>query len=107
MQLRPDDRVLLLTLPPAEEVLSMAAQLEAGLLVGVLERNEVYEARRALREFSNVMITPAEADGTLPWREGFFSVVYAPHVAEPSAEMFRVLAPGGTAWVSRGPVTRR
>lgn len=107
MELRPNDRVLLLTLPPPEEIREIARQLPAGLLVGVLEREAMYEARRILRDVANVMITPAEADGGIPWRDEFFSVIYAPDAAEPSAEIMRVLAPGGTAWIAGGPVTKR
>lgn len=107
MQLRPDDRVLLLALPPAEDIPKIAGQLTQGICVGVLEGDAVYEARRLLRDCPNVMIVPAEADGILPWKEEFFSVVFAPALAEPTTEILRVLAPGGTAWMAAGPVTKR
>jgi hypothetical protein len=107
MQLKSTDRVLLLALPPGEEIRGLAQQVADGLVVGVLDGEAVYEARRLLRDYRNVMITPAEPDGVLPWREHFFTVVYAPGHAEPSPEILRVLAPGGTAWMSGGPVTLR
>ena len=107
MEVAASDRVLLLSLPPLEEVRSVARQLTRGILVGVLVKDEVFEARKGLRDFPNVMIVPAEADGTIPWREDFFSVIYAPALSEPSAEILRVLAPGGTAYLSGGPVVRR
>ena len=82
------------------------AEATQGIIVGLLDRDAVYDARAALREFSNVMITPAEADGVVPWKEDFFSVVYAPSLPVPTPEVMRVLAPGGTAWVAGGPVTK-
>jgi hypothetical protein len=107
MELRPEDRVLLLALTSFEEIPALAAQLSEGICVGVLEGDAIYEARRLLRDCPNVMMVPAEPDGTLPWREGFFSVVVAPALAEPTPEILRVLAPGGTAWLADGPFTRR
>lgn len=107
MDLRPTDRVLLLSLPPAEEMRQIASRVAGGIVVGVLDGDAVYEARRALRDYANVMITPAETDGSLPWKEDFFTVVYAPESTEPSPEMLRVLEPGGTVWVAGGPVTKR
>ena len=105
MNVGPSDRVLLLELPPLNEVRSMAAATQ-GIIVGLLDRDAVYEARAALREFPNVMIAPAEANGVVPWKEDFFSVVYAPSMTVPTPEVLRVLAPGGTAWVAGGPVTK-
>ena len=106
MDVGPRDRVLLLELPPVEEVRSIAASAAEGIVVAVLERDQVYEARAALRDFLNVMIAPAEENGALPWKEDFFSVIYAPGLGSATAEVLRVLAPGGTAWVASGPVTK-
>ncbi len=106
MDLKPNDRVLLLTMPSIEEVRRIASCVSEGIVVGVLHREEVYEARRLLRDEMNVMITPADPGGVLPWRDDFFSVVYAPLLEEPSSEVLRVLVPGGTAWLAGGPVTR-
>ena len=106
MDVGPRDRVLLLELPPLEELRSIAASAAEGIVVGVLEREQVYEARSALRDFPNVMIAPAEEDGILPWREDFFSMVYAPHLPAATAEVLRVLSPRGTAWVASGPITK-
>jgi hypothetical protein len=61
----------------------------------VAEGDAVYELRRRLRDCTNVMIMGAEEDGTIPWRDGFFSVVCALNVKEPTAEMRRVLQPEG------------
>ena len=106
MDVGPADRVLLLELPPLEEVRAMAASATEGIIVGVLSREAVYEARAALRDFPNVMIAPAEEGGVIPWKDDFFSAVYAPGLSEPNVEVLRVLAPGGTAWVASGPVTK-
>ena len=93
-------------MPPVEEVRAIAAAAVDGMIVGVLDRDAVYDARATLRDFDNVMITPAEEDGVLPWREDFFSVIYAPSLTAPTPEVLRVLAPGGTAWMASGPVTK-
>jgi len=106
MDIAATDRVLLLELPPLDEVRSMAAAATQGIVVGVLGREDVYEVRAVLRDCSNVMIAPAEADGGIPWADDFFSVIYAPALAEPTPEILRVLAPGGTAWIASGPVTK-
>jgi hypothetical protein len=107
MEVKAEDRVLLLTVPPADEMQALARQVSQGILVGVVERDDTWQARRLLRDYANVMITPADSDGSLPWRDDFFSVVYAPGLTEPSREILRVLAPGGTAWLAGGPVTKR
>lgn len=106
MDIASADRVLLLQLPPLDEVRSMAAAVTQGIVVGMLGREDVYEARAVLRDFANVMIAPAEDDGGIPWADDFFSVIYAPALAEPTPEILRVLAPGGTAWVASGPITK-
>lgn len=103
MELSSGDRVL--ALAPVAELRDLAEKV--ALLVGILDPDAVYEARAALRNFSNVMIVPADPEGTLPWKDEFFSVVYAPSAAEPDREMLRVLAPGGRALVAGGAVTKR
>ena len=106
MVVGPRERVLLLELPPLDEVRSIAASAADGIVVGLLEREQVYEARAALRDFENVMIAPAEENGTLPWKDDFFSVIYAPGLSSATAEVLRVLSPAGTAWLASGPVTK-
>jgi hypothetical protein len=107
MDLASTDRVLLLGIEQADEIRAIAERVTGGIVVSVMDRDAVYDARRSLLDRSNVMIVPAEGDGTLPWKENFFSVVYAPAAAEPSGEMMRVLQPGGAAWVAAGPVVKR
>jgi hypothetical protein len=107
MELKSTDRVLLLSMPSVEEVRGIALQVSEGIVVGVLDAHLVYEARAALREHPNVMITPSDPDGVLPWRDEFFTAVYAPGVAEPSAELLRVIEPGGTLLVAGGLMAKR
>ena len=107
LEVSPNDRVLLLATLPVDEIRSLAAKLTGGMIVVQTPDDALYEARRNLREYDNVMVTPAEGNGAIPWKDDVFSVVYAPNAMEPSAEMLRVLEPGGTVWVSKGPVTKR
>ena len=107
MDVRPTDRVLLLRFETVDEVQAIAERVSSGMVVGVTEGDGVYEARRALQDFTNVMIIPAEPHGTLPWKDDFFTVVSAPRAHGPSEEMLRVLEPGGTLWVSGGPIVKR
>jgi hypothetical protein len=106
MELEATDRVLLLTMPPLEEVTAIATQVSKGLVVGVLDGGAVYDARAELRDFTNVMIIPADPEGKLPWRNDFFTTVYAPEVTNPTAEMLRVVVPGGTIFVAGGPLLK-
>lgn len=107
MEIRADDRVLLLALPPAPELRAIAQRASDGIVVGLANGDALYEARRELKECANVMVTPGEPDGMLPWKDEFFTVVYAPTAAEPSEEILRVLQPGGQAWVAGGAVVKR
>ena len=98
-----DDRVLAMC--PVAELQGIAAR--AAVVVGIVDADDVYDARAALREYSNVMIVPSDPDGTIPWTHEFFSVVYAPSVAEPTSEMMRVLIAGGTLVLAGGAVQKR
>ncbi|HYO82605.1 MAG TPA: hypothetical protein VES20_14470 [Bryobacteraceae bacterium] len=102
MELRPDDRLLVLKPAADLPLTTWAQQVEAGLLVVVAEGETVYELRRALREFPNVMVTPAGADGVIPWRDGFFTVLWAAEPGEAGAEMRRVLQPDGRTFTGSG-----
>jgi hypothetical protein len=97
ISLRPDDRVLILSIASPALLLELAGQLMDGLLVGIGTADEVYEARLALASAENVMFnitTPEE----IPWREAYFSVVLATPPLSPNAEqeIRRVLSPGGS-----------
>jgi hypothetical protein len=104
---KPDDRVLLLAAPQAAAVRQLAGELLRGVAVCVAGEDEVYALRRELQDCANVMVAPADPTGTIPWRDEFFSVVFAPHLSEPPSEILRVAAPGATIHLAGGPLTRR
>ena len=106
MNLRADDRVLLLALPPAAELIVIAAALPDGLVVGLAPADEVYEARKAVNDFENTMFAPADPEGVIPWRDEFFTVIYAPHLDTVNDEMERVLTTGGTAYLASSTYTK-
>jgi hypothetical protein len=100
LSLRADDRVLFLAIPPFQELTAIARILIAGCLVAVGTADEVDEGRQALREFENVMFIDATPDN-IPWRDHFFTKIVVPHhlqrlALENGAEMYRLLAPGGS-----------
>ena len=72
--IRPDDRVLLTSIPEIDVVLGLARRLEKGILVGLGTVDEVAEARRATRNEPNVMFQPGSA-AEIPWQNEFFSTV--------------------------------
>ena len=82
-------------MPAPEDLLALAARLTEGILVGLVREEDVYEGRRLLRDRDNAMFTPADPAGSIPWREGFFTVIWAPGATEPTEEMRRVLTPTG------------
>ena len=72
--IRPDERILILGIPVPDAVAAMARILSDGALVVMAEGDALYEARRAAREFDNVMFVPGSPDD-LAWRDGFFTRV--------------------------------
>jgi hypothetical protein len=99
----PSDRVLLLDSVTVDEIRQLAQHLEDGLLVALVPEEQVPSIRHDLRDYENVMITPAGENGIIPWRDEFFTIVQA---NELSQEVMRVLAQGGSAWCSSGRVTK-
>lgn len=101
LDIRPDDRVLLLSIPEISLVLEIADRLEQGIVVGLGDAEQVCAARRPARDRVNVMFQPAGPD-EIPWQDGFFSKVVDLKGAwqrpeETAQEVARVLAPGGVA----------
>ena len=88
------DRVLLLTMPVAPDLLALSEKLTHGLVAAMVSEDQVYEGRRMARDCDNVMFTAWNGD-TIPWRDDFFTLVYAPIATEPTPEIWRVLGPGG------------
>ncbi|MFL6350312.1 MAG: hypothetical protein ACJ74Z_00465 [Bryobacteraceae bacterium] len=99
IQLRADDRVLLLGIPPASEITSIARELMDGVVVALGDREEVRAACVAMAEFKNVMFLEAVPD-QIPWRAAYFTkIIVPPHLESllphAAAELHRLLAPGG------------
>ncbi len=80
--------------------------METGLIVGLADPEKLTEARQACRDRDNVMFVPADPQGLIPWRDEFFSRVYAPEQEELTAEIMRVLIPGGLAYLATGTYSR-
>jgi hypothetical protein len=104
IDIRPSDRVLLLSIPEPAIVAELAARLPAGLIVALGSDDEVREARRASRHLENVMFAPVGTE-QIPWQDGFFSVAIAfdrgsDHPDPVASELARVLSPGGRAFLT-------
>jgi hypothetical protein len=91
---KPGDRVLLLTMPATPDLLALSKKLTHGLVAAIVSEDDVYEGRRMARDCDNVMFTAWDGD-IIPWRDDFFTIVYAPASVEPTPEIWRVLALGG------------
>lgn len=84
----------------------LAAMVPEGRVVGMDISDEMIRvARRTSQEFENVLFVTGEV-GEIPWEGNFFShaisVESAYYWPEPTAgikEIFRVLRPGGRAWM--------
>jgi hypothetical protein len=100
LNLQADDRVLLLALPPAEELLAIASTLTEGLLVGLAPAEQVHEARKTVADYENTMFAPADPEGVIPWRDHFFTVIVAPQLDDVTDEIRRVLVAGGSVYLS-------
>src|SRR5438270_9321739 len=99
IQLRADDRVLFLAIPPTSELTSIARELINGVVVALGGRDEVRAACVAMADFKNVMFLEALPD-QIPWRAAYFTkIIVPPHLESllphAAAELHRVLAPGG------------
>ena len=107
IQPREADRVLFLTLPEAATLRSVAERVTRGLVVGIGPGDAVREARRALADLDNVMLIPAGGPADpIPWQDGFFTIVVAPHHREVEPEMLRVTAPGGSIHLAESVIQR-
>lgn len=99
LNLRADDRVLLLHIPARSSIASLARVLLKGVVVATGSRAEVDIARAAMADFENVMFLEAESH-QIPWRDAYFTkIIVAPGLESLSrsapAELQRLLAPGG------------
>ena len=82
-------------MPEPHDLLALSQKLTGGLIAVLVSQDKVYEGRRIARDLTNVMFTPEDPSEQIPWKDGFFTVVYAQGVPEPTREMLRVLEPGG------------
>jgi hypothetical protein len=73
----------------------VAVSVRDGLIAVLLPDEEVPAARVEFRDMENVIFTPADSDGLIPWRDGFFTVVYAPEHDKATPEMLRVIVRKG------------
>jgi hypothetical protein len=96
IDLKSDDRVLILSIAGLEYLHELAGRLPDGLLVGIGNPDEVAAARRALASAENVMFHAASPE-EIPWRDAYFTVVISPLPRGPLAEseIRRVLTPDG------------
>jgi len=95
MELKPDDRMLLVGQFSGEQVRAFAAQLSNGSLSALVPEDAVSGLRRDVVDLLNVLVVPEDPDGHVPWADGYFTVVLAPGLASPSEGLARVLAEDG------------
>jgi arsenite methyltransferase len=84
----------------------LAKRVPEGRVVGMDVSDEMIRAaRRTSLDFENVLYAAGEI-GEIPWEANFFnhaisveSAYYWPEPAAGIREIFRVLRPGGTAWI--------
>jgi hypothetical protein len=110
LDVRSNDRFLLLSIPQPSFIAQLAARLPAGLIVGLGPDEEVRAARCELREVDNVMLVPASPDD-IPWQDGFFTkaidlVGRWPQPERAARELARVLVPGAAAYLTNARSTR-
>jgi SAM-dependent methyltransferase len=91
--MKPDERVLLTSLAGAR-LHELAGAVRQGALVGLGAREEVWQARRSCAGFDHVMFVEGSRE-EIPWAEAWFDVIVDPQPESPTAEMLRVLRPGG------------
>jgi hypothetical protein len=72
--IRPDERLLILGIPPLEMLETLSRCIPKGLVVALGEEESVREARKAAVRFENVTCVPGSPE-QIPWRDGFFTRV--------------------------------
>lgn len=70
----PDDKILILGVPAADDAAALARSVPQGLVVVLADGDAVRAARRSLVSLVNVMCVPGSPH-EIPWRDAFFSRV--------------------------------
>lgn len=104
LEIRPNDRILSLSIPDPETVRAISAQLERGGMVCLGGRDEVYAARRHLGNLPNVLfhVGPPEE---IPFDDEYFTLIVDlkcewSDPAQVAREIRRVLLAGGRAMLA-------
>ncbi len=106
LEIDASDRILAMSVPPAEAVAGIAARLERGGLVSLGSRDDVFEARRVARDLGNVIFHPGPPE-EIPFDDAYFTKVvdFRREWDDPAAvarEISRVLVDGGRLYLPRG-----
>jgi len=106
IEFKPHDKVLEVGCGTGWLIRRMATLVSAGLAAGVDVSDAMVRRAEALSaQLLNVVFARGGADA-IPWDSGFFTKVlsvesayYWPDPARGLSEIFRVLSPGGSAWI--------
>jgi hypothetical protein len=110
LDVKKNDRFLLLSIPEPSFVVTLAAKLTEGIVVGLGPDEDVRAARKEVIDVGNVMFIPAEPYD-IPWQGGFFTkaVDLACRWDRPdrtAREIARVLSSRGTVYLAEPSATR-
>ena len=109
MQCNSDDRILLLSIPNEERLRWFSSLVPGGALVAMGDEDAVFTMRDACRDLLNAMIHPGAVE-PIPWGDAsFHHVVVETTTCSPKAlkEIWRVLLPDGSFWITAGSETLR
>ncbi len=87
-------RVLLTSFPGKGFVQELAARVAEGAIVVLGPRESLYEARKECAGLAHVLLVEGSRD-EIPWAEAWFDAVLDLQPDAPTAEMLRVVRPGG------------